>query len=235
MHAVAARLLLLVITISLLLSFPVGAQAKSKPRLKSPAKKFLVQQDRLRRKMAAGERDVLRAIAEKRKDLKKCPVFKKLPRDTYQRQKSFLYVLVDMAQETTAPYAESLQYAADAYRKPAYGDGVLNRAARNRYSYLRATIALKPYDSCELLKEWASNKWRSDWRPLGDLGDASEAIYDGDIQLPDEGALLRRLKKLGASSKQRSRTRSFGQQKRIYDKYDSVLRELFPGLDMDWR
>ncbi len=235
MLVVWGRLLLPILILSFLLSVPAVASAKGKSKLKSPAKKFLVQQDRLRKRMAAGERRVLVAIGEKRKDLKRCAVLRKMPRDTYQRTKSFLYVLVDMAQEVTEPWAESLQYAADAYRKPAYGDRVLNRAARARYRYLRAIITLKPFDSCELLNDWAGTKWLSYWIPPGDLGKASAAIYDQDIQLPDETSLLRRLRKLGAGTRYISRTKRFGQQKRIYDKYDSVLRSLFPGLDVDWR
>lgn len=235
MPACLRRLLAPALVLSLLLALPATGHAKSKTkRLQGPAKRFLAQQERVRKRLDADRSKVLAAINVKRGKLRTCAVIKNMPDDGFQQIKSFLYVVVDMAQETTQPWRSALEYAAAAYRKPSYGDSVLNRAGRVRYRYLRAILDLKPYDSCGVLDDWAAAGWPSDFEPTGAAREASSAMYNPDIQVPDEASLLRRLKKLGASSKQRSRTKSVGRQDAVYDAYDKVLRELFPRVDIQW-
>ncbi len=226
------RVLPFMLALSLLLAMPAGAQAK---RMKAPARKFLAQQDRLQKRLAPKEKQMLRDISAMRRRFKACPVLSDLPNDGFQQIKSFLYVLLDMIQETTEPFKDDLAYVARSYRKSSYGDGVLNRAGRERYRHFLTLSELKPFDSCAVLDDWAQAKWPSDWKPTGEAGVASDAMYDPDVQIPDEGALLRRLRKLGASSRQRSRTKNAGISERVLDGYDKVLAELFPKVDIEWR
>lgn len=218
--------------LSLLLAAPQGAQAK---RMKTPAKKFLAQQQKLAKGFTSGEKKVLQNIASKRRELKACPILRNLPNDSYQRIIAFLYVLIDMAEETTEPWHDDFEAAARAYRKPSYGDGTLNRAGRKRGRYMKALTKLRPLDSCALLDDWAAAGWPTDWKPTGEVWEAARRIYDPDIQAPDEYDLLARLRKLGAGAKHRSRTKRFGLENRAYDRIDKVLRELFPTVDIEWR
>ena len=217
---------------SIALALPAGAQAK----LTAPAKKFLADQQTLQQQFGAGqEQQMLAVIAAKRKDFGSCAVFRRLPNDRYEQIISYLYVLLDMIQETTAPYATQLASGAEVYRAASYGDRGLDRAARERYGHLRALSRLKPFDSCSVLNGWAQAKWPTDWKPSGETGIAVAAIYDQDVQIPDKSALLKRLRKLGASPTQRSRTKQFAISERVLDGFESVLSKLFPRVDVQWR
>jgi len=226
------RVLPAVLAFSLLLALPAGAQAKP---LKAPAKKFLAQQQGLQQRFAPKQSQMLAAIAAKRKDMRACPVLSNLPDDNYEQIISYLYVLLDMMQEATAPLRDDFVFAARSYQEAAYGDSVLNRAARARYRYLRTLSDLKPFDSCAVLGDWAQASWPTDWKPTGETWEAVRAIYYPDVQVPDESALRKRLRKLGASSRQRSRTKNVAISERVFDGFQAVLDELFPRVDIQWR
>ena len=51
----------------------------------------------------------------------------------------------------------------------------------------------------------------------------------------DRASLLRRLRKLGASATQRSRTKQFAISQRVLDSFEATLHKLFPRVDIQWR
>lgn len=236
MGAVPRSSRLAIIAVLLAVGLTAGAPA-AQAKLTAPAKRFLADQAQLQRQFGADEEQrMLASIAATRKELGSCSVLKRLPRDRYQRTITYLYVLLDLIQEMTAPYAPQLAAAAGTYRTVTYGDRVLDRAARVRYAHLRSLSTLKPFRTCAVLNDWRDAGWPTEWKPSGETGIAVAAIYDQDVQIPDESALLRRLRKLGASPFQRSRTRSFAISERVLDGLDAALARLLPAVDyVDWR
>ena len=87
---------------------------------------------------------------------------------------------------------------------------------------------LKPFDGCDVISDWEKADWPTEWKPSGDARVAVAAIYDQDVQIPDESPLLPRLRKLGASDTQRSRTKQFAISERVLDSFETTLHKLVP-------
>ena len=212
----------------------IAAPAAHAGPLKPPAKKFLAQQDRLVRQFAPDQAGMLSTTARMKTELRKCPALKDLPNDGFEQIKSFLYVLLDLIQESSAPYHDDIVSAMNEYKIADYGDPVLNRAARARYKHLKVISELKPFDSCDVLNGWDKAGWPTDYAPSGDLGDAVRGIYYPDLQLPDETSLVRRLRKLGASPKQLRRISHPEVATTVLDAWDGVARPMFPLASKKW-
>ena len=223
--------LALVVTPALVIAGP----AQAKP-LKAEAKKFLAQHAQVNARFKPFEAQVLKMTAAKRAELKACPPVSALPQDHYEQIISELYVLLDMIQEAAALAHDDLVASAASYRAARYGDSVLKRAAAERARHLQTLSELKPFDSCQIIVDWAGASWPTDWKPKGEVWEAAKAIYIPDLQIPDSGPLKRRLRKLGASNAQLREIGDVAVNDRVLDGWDKVVRELFPlARDVDWR
>ena len=202
----------------------------------SQAKRFLAQHAQVNARFKPFEAQVLKMTAAKRAELKACPPVSALPQDHYQQIISELYVLLDMIQEAAALAHDDLVASAASYRSAAYSDPVLKKTARARAKHLQTLSELKPFDSCQIIVDWAGANWPTDWKPKGEVWEAAKAIYIPDLQIPDSGPLKRRLRKLGASNAQLRLISEVAVNDRVLDGWDKVVRELFPlARDVDWR
>lgn len=212
----------------------IAAPAAQAGTLKAPARKFIAQQQRLSRGFAPKQAGMLATTERMKSELRKCPAIKDLPNDGFEQIKSFLYVLLDVIQETSAPYHDDVVSAMNEYRTADYGDPVLNRAARARYRHLKVVSELTPFDSCDVLNGWSKAGWPTDYAPPGALGDSVRGIYYPDLQLPDETSLVRRLRKLGAGPKQLKGISHPEVAERVLDAWDAAIRPLFPLASKKW-
>ena len=216
---------------ALLLTPAAPADAKT---LKAPAKKFLAQHQQVQQRFAPLQQRLLAVIADERAELQACPAMKRLPKDSYPQTISFLYALIDIIQAATSQARGDLLAAADSYRSATYGDSVLDRAGRVRSRHLRALAELKPFDTCSIVTDWAEAGWPTDWKPTGETWEAARAIYIPAVQIPDESAMLRRLRKLGASNAQVSRAKQHvAASERALKRLDAIM-ELFPLVTPEW-
>ena len=76
----------------------------------------------------AEQQKMLDIVAAKRKADGPCSVFRRLPNDRSEQIIAYLYILLDLIQETTSPFSVQLVSAAESYRGATYGDPVLDRA-----------------------------------------------------------------------------------------------------------
>ena len=210
------------------------AAAPAHAAIKPPAKKFIAQHDRIEREFAPRQSVALDITARLGTRLKACPGVNDLPNDGFEQIKSFLYVLLDEIQQSSAPSSADIAKVANEYKNARYGDPVLDRAARARYKHLKVVSELKPVDSCQIITDWAAADWPTDWEPKGDAFTATRALYIPDLQLPDEAALHRRLIKLGASRKVVARMGHPIASERLLDAWDRVPRKLFPLASKEW-
>jgi hypothetical protein len=225
------RIALPAIALATLLFAAPAADAAVKP----PAKKFLDLNNRIVREAAPKQSGALAVTARMKSELRSCPGMSRLPNDSFQQIKSFLYVLLDLIQESSAPYKTDIARAADEYKNARYGDPVLDRAARARYKHFKLISELKPVDSCQIVTDWADAGWPTDWEPKGEAFANTRALYNYDLQIPDETSLHRRLIKLGVSRKVVARMPEDPiASDRLLDAWDKVCRGLFPRATKEW-
>lgn len=202
--------------------------------MKPAARKFIAQHERIYASFAPKQAAALETTARLGRELKACPPMGDLPHDGFEQIKSFLYVLLDEIQETAAPFTADILKAANEYKNANYGDPVLNRAARARYRHLKVITELKPIDSCQIITDWANAGWPTSWEPTGAAYDATRDLYKPDIQIPDEAALHRRLRKLGATRAQVAKIGHPVASEKLLDAWDKVPRSLFPLAGPEW-
>jgi len=218
----------------LALAVTIVAAPSANAAMKPAARKFIAQHQRIYASFAPKQATALATTARMGRELKACPPMSDLPHDGFEQIKSFLYVLQDLIQETSAPFTGDIAKVANEYKNASYGDPVLNRAAHARYRHLKTISELKPLDSCQIITDWAAAGWPTSWEPSGAAYDATRALYNPDLQIPDEAALHRRLRKLGASKAQVARIGHPVASEKLLDAWDKADRALFPLAGPEW-